>query len=336
MTHLLAGKVAIVTGGGRGLGRAHALALAAAGAAVLVNDLGGPVTGEVPEAGDDPAERVAQEIEARQGRAISDTHDISDWEGARALVEAAVGAFGRLDIVVNNAGIVQFRTIVQETAENWARTLAVNLGGTAALTHWAARYWRQLGPEAGRSIINTSSPAGTNPLSGCAAYCASKAGVAALTISSAAELADLGVRVNAIAPIARTRLIDDVPAFDEHVVAPATGFDKLSPKHAAQVVTYLASPLCSLTGRVVGVDGDDLYLFNGFSAEGHWNNGGSDWAPESLAAALSGADPRDRALIIAPSTYVRVPQPSDEVLSALAAVRRGEAVTLTPLLYKQQ
>lgn len=336
MTDLLAGKVAIVTGGGRGLGRAHALALAAAGAAVVVNDLGGSVTGDAPDAGEEPAAFVVEEIIARQGRAIADTHDISDWDQARVLVDAAVGTFGRLDIVVNNAGIVQFRTIAEEAPESWARTLAVNLGGTAALTHWAAAHWRARGPEGGRSIINTSSPAGTNPLSGCAAYCASKAGVAALTISSAAELADLGVRVNAIAPIARTRLIDDVPAFGDHVIAPVSGFDKLSPDHAAQLVTYLASPLCPVTGRVFGIDGDDLYLFNGFSAEGHWNKGGSGWTPETLAAVLSGVDLQDRALIIAPSTYVRIPQPSDEVLFALAAVQRGEAVTLAPLLSKQQ
>jgi len=192
MSGTLEGKVAIVTGAGRGLGRSHALSLARAGAAVVVNDVGSAVDGSGSDAR--PAEVVVAEIEAAGGRAIPDAHDVSGWADAQAIVQAAVSSFGRLDIVVNNAGVSRFAPIDEETGEGWDRVIRINLTGTAAVSHWAADHWRQAGPAPGRAIINTTSPAGANPLPGTPAYCASKAAVIALTIACAADLAAPGVR----------------------------------------------------------------------------------------------------------------------------------------------
>jgi NAD(P)-dependent dehydrogenase (short-subunit alcohol dehydrogenase family) len=315
---VLAGKVAIVTGGGRGLGRAHALALAAAGAKVLVNDLGGDFRGGGSDAS--VAEAVVAEIEAAGGVAAVDTHSVADWDAARSIVEAAVSAFGGLDIVVNNAGICRFATTEAMTAQDWAETIAVNLTGTAAVSHWAAHYWHSVGPRPGRAIVNTSSPAGTNPAPGSPSYCASKAGVAAFTIAAAIELASLGVRVNAIAPMARTRMTLDVPALDEIMKPVEQGFDRVAPEHVAPLVVYLASERCRFTGRVFGIEGDDLFVFEGWSAEHHFSNQGRQWSPPSLEEALGSVDRQDRGWMIAPSTRVAAPSPSDEVLAALAAV----------------
>ena len=323
MSGVLQGKVAIVTGAGRGLGRTHALALARAGAAVVVNDIGIGMDGSGSDA--QLAASVVAEIEAAGGRAVPDATDVSDWNGAAAVVAAALSAFGRLDIVVNNAGVSRFAPIDEETGEGWNRVIGINLTGTAAVSHWAAEHWRRAGPEAGRAIINTSSPAGTNPLPGTPAYCVSKAGVVALTITSAGDLAELGVRVNAIAPIARTRLTEAVPMFADVVAPVHEGFDRIAPEHVSAVVTYLASPACSFTGRVFGVEGDDLFLFSGFSASTHLNNSGEQWSIESLSAALSDVDRHDRGYAIAPSSRFPSPQPGDSVLAALAAVERGDA-----------
>lgn len=316
MSGHLKGKVAIVTGAGRGLGRAHAHALAAAGASIVVNDLGGDWAGDGLDAA--PATLVAAEIVAKGGNAVADGSDISDWEGAGAVVETALAIFGGLDILVNNAGIGRFVPIDQATRLDWQRVIDVNLTGTAAMTHWAGAHWRQTGARRGRAIINVSSPAGTNPLPGASSYVASKAGVAALTICHAAELAELGVRVNAIAPIARTRMTEGVPDFTEVMRKPDTGFDRVAPEHVAAVVAWLASDQCAFTGRVFGCEGDDVYLFNGWSAETRVNNGGEPWSVESLANALSDVDTRDRGYIIAPSQHTAGVQPSDSTVAALA------------------
>ncbi len=314
----LAGKVAIVTGAGRGLGRAHALALAEAGAAVLVNDLGGGFKGEGADAA--PAEAVAREIRAMGGRAIADTGSVADWAAARAMVEAAVSAFGGLDIVVNNAGICRFAETDAMTPEDWDLTIAVNLTGTATVSHWASRYWREQGPRAGRAIVNTTSPAGTNPAPGSPSYCASKAGVAAFTIAAATELAGLGVRVNAIAPMARTRMTLDVPALDAIMKPVENGFDRVAPEHVAPLVVYLASPRCRFTGRVFGIEGDDLFLFTGWSAEHHFSNDRRTWSADALEAALAGVDRQDRGWMIAPSVRLPGPSPADATLAALEAL----------------
>ena len=315
---MLQGKVAIVTGAGRGLGRAHALALAAAGAAVVVNDLGGAADGSGADAA--PAEAVAAEIAAAGGTAIADAHDISSWREAGEVIHAALAAFGQLDIVINNAGISRFNPIDAETEEGWRRVLDVNLTGTAALTHWAGAHWRKLGPQPHRVIVNTSSPAGTNPLPGAPAYCASKAAVAALTITSALELAELGVRVNAIAPMARTRLTEALPMLDAVMAPVAQGFDRVAPEHVASVLLYLVSPACDFTGRIFGVEGDDVFLFDGFSAETHLNNAGRPWGVDTLAAALAGVDRQDRGFAIAPSARYPGPSPMDSTLAALRRI----------------
>ena len=178
-----------------------------------------------------PAAQVAAEIRTAGGRAVSETSDIADWDAAGALIDAALSAFGRLDIVVNNAGINRFNTIDTVSGEDWRRVLDVNLTGTAAVSHWAAAHWRRVGAAPGRAIVNTSSPAGTNPVPGAPAYCAAKAGVAALTITSAAELAELGVRVNAVAPMARSRMTAEVAALDA-IMAPVPNgaFDRVAPE----------------------------------------------------------------------------------------------------------
>jgi NAD(P)-dependent dehydrogenase (short-subunit alcohol dehydrogenase family) len=321
---LLTDKVAIVTGAGRGIGRSHALALADAGAAVLVNDLGSGITGGGADPG--PAEAVAAEIVARGGSAIADTSDIADWDRCRALIGNAVAAFGRLDILVNNAGITQYGGIETETGGGWNRTLAVNLTGTAALMHWAARHWAGQGAALGRAIVNTSSPAGTNPPPGAISYVASKAAVAAITASAATELAHLGVRVNALAPMARSRMTDAVPKLDTIMRPPETGFDRMSPDNVSRLMLYLASPDCRFTGRVFGVDGDDIYLFEGMSAETHVSNEGAPWQHRDLVGALEHVDLQDRAYMIAPNMHVRAGSPRREVLEAFERLARGEDV----------
>jgi len=283
---------------------------------VLVNDLGGSDVGEGADPG--PAEAVAREIRAAGGKAIANGSSVADWDGARSIVDAAVSGFGRLDILVNNAGISRFGTTIDKTSrEDWELTLAVNLTGTAAMTHWAAQHWQQIGSAPGRAIVNTTSPAGTNPAPGSAPYCASKAGVIALTITSAAELAPLGVRVNAIAPMARTRMTEAVAVLADILRKPEKGFDRIAPEHASPLVTYLASMRCRFTGRVFGIEGDDLYLFDGFSANQHFNNEQNPWTVEGIEQALRAVDLQDRGLMIAPGRRLSGLQPSDATLAAL-------------------
>lgn len=313
----LSGKVAIVTGAGRGLGRAHALALAASGASVLVND--------IAQGGKSPADDVAAEICSLGGRAAANAADVADWDAAGTLVDAAVATFGDLDLVVNNAGIFSFATIDAVSREAWERTVQVNLIGTAAVAHWAARHWRRIGPRAGRAIVNTTAPAGTNPLPGSSHYSASKAGVAALTISSAIELADLGVRVNGIAPIARTPMSQGVAAFREIFERTDNGFDRMAPENVSPLVVHLCASDCAFTGRIFGIEGDKLFLFNGFSADQEIGNEGKQWTPETLRMALAGLDPQDHGMIIAPTARFPGPTPPNEVLETLAAIARGES-----------
>lgn len=288
MTQMLQGKVAIVTGAGRGIGRADALALAKAGAAVVVNDLGVETDGCGSNAG--PADTVVAEIIDAGGRAISDTTDITDWDAARHIVDRAVEAFGDVDILVNNAGISRFNGPIDAvTREDWVLTLAVNLNGTAALTHWAAAHWRRKGAKPGRAIVNTTSPVGVLQIPSVqlpsAAYAASKAGIAALTLACAVELAELGVRVNAIAPVARSRISEFVaPALMKPV---NDGFDRMNPDNVAAVVAYLASPTCQFTGKIFGIKGSELTILQEWSIEQTFSNGEAAWTAAALEAALA-------------------------------------------------
>ncbi|MER2224232.1 MAG: SDR family NAD(P)-dependent oxidoreductase, partial [Rhodococcus sp. (in: high G+C Gram-positive bacteria)] len=204
----LDGRVAIITGAGRGIGREHALLFAREGASVVVNDLGGANDGSGADAG--PAQQVVDEIVAAGGKAVANTDNIATWDGAEGLVKQAVSEFGRLDVLVNNAGILRDAFIAGMDESQWDAVIAVHLKGHAATLHHAAAYWKdqsKAGETVNASVINTASASGTfMPNAGQGNYGAAKAGIAALTLVAADELDRYGVRVNAIAPIARTRL----------------------------------------------------------------------------------------------------------------------------------
>ena len=245
MTGICAGRVAIVTGAGRGIGRHHALELAREGAKVIVNDLGGAADGS----GTDtiPAQAVADEITAAGGTALANTADISDWSGAQSLIDQAIEEFGGLDVLVNNAGILRDRTIASMTEAEWDDVIRVHLRGTIAPTHFAAAYWRSQAKQTGKPtdarLINTTSASGIFGNFGQSNYGAAKAGIAAFTIIAAKELAAYGATANAVAPTARTRLT-------ESVLPPNAGLD-LRPDHIAPLITWLASPeSTAITGRV--------------------------------------------------------------------------------------
>ncbi|MFI6997471.1 SDR family oxidoreductase [Nocardia sp. NPDC050175] len=266
----LDGRVAIVTGAGRGIGRAHALLLAAEGAAVVVNDLGGNNEGVGADAG--PAQRVVDEIVAAGGRAVADTANIADWSGAKTLVEQAITAFGGLDILVNNAGILRDAFIAAMDEAQWDAVIAVHLKGHFAVLHHAAAYWKaqsKAGQQVAASVINTASASGTfMPNPGQANYGAAKAGIAALTQVAALELERYGVRANAIAPVARTRLTLATPGmgamFAEEV--PEGEFDAFAPENISPIVAYLAQEKCPITGKVFAVQGGAISALNGWTA----------------------------------------------------------------------
>ncbi|QLY31987.1 SDR family oxidoreductase [Nocardia huaxiensis] len=258
----LAGRVAVITGAGRGIGREHALLFAREGAAVVVNDLGGSNSGEGADVG--PAQEVVDEIVAAGGRAVANTDNVADWQGAKNLVDQAISEFGRLDIVVNNAGILRDAFIAGMDEAQWDAVVAVHLKGHAAVLRHAAAYWKdqsKAGNQPNAAVINTASASGTTvPNAGQANYGAAKAGIAALTLVAADELARYGVRVNAIAPIARTRLTLATPGMGAMMAAEADaveegGFDAFSPANISPLVAYLATEKCPITGKVFAVQG---------------------------------------------------------------------------------
>jgi NAD(P)-dependent dehydrogenase (short-subunit alcohol dehydrogenase family) len=283
---LLSGKVAIVTGGGRGLGRCHALALAAHGASVVVNDLGGTVTGGGPdEKQGGAASDVVAEIMALGGRAVANRASVADWTGAKSIIDDAVAAFGGLDIVVNNAGINRPASLIDLTEADYDLETGVHLKGTTAVCHHAAVLWAREGRRQGRAIINTTSPVGVHPMVNGGPYCAAKAGIAALTVVAAQELASLGVRANAIAPAARTRMVMASPSVDQ-LMPKSDGFDRHLPDHVSPLVVYLASSLSRFTGRIFGVEGPDVALYQPWSAD--WlASGNGHWEVPALAEALA-------------------------------------------------
>ncbi len=312
---LLENKVAIVTGGGRGLGRCHALALAGAGARVVVNDWGGGVTGEAGEDDDNAAAAVVAEIQAMGGMAVANHASVAEWAGAATIVEQAVRTFGGLHIVVNNAGINRPASIAEMTEADFDLEIGVHLKGTTAVCHHAARLWRDRGADSGRAIINTTSPVGMHPMPNGGPYGAAKAGIAALTQVLAQELAPLGVRANAIAPAARTRMVMASPDIDR-LMPPATGFDRHAPEHVSPLVVYLASPLCRFTGRIFGVEGPDVALYTPWSADGLFSQPGG-WSAESLAQALADAPPQAPIRAFYPGGRIDTASPPNRTLKAL-------------------
>jgi NAD(P)-dependent dehydrogenase (short-subunit alcohol dehydrogenase family) len=273
-------KVAVITGAGRGIGRSHALLFAAEGAAVVVNDLGGANDGSGADTG--PAQEVADEITAAGGRAVANTDNIATWEGAKSLVAQAVSEFGTLDVVVNNAGILRDSFVAGISEADWDSVIAVHLKGHAAVLHHAAAYWKaqsKSGQPVRASVINTASASGTflaNP--GQANYGAAKAGIAALTQVAAAELGRYGVRVNAIAPVARTRLTLATPGMGAIFAAevPDGQFDMFNPENISPLVAYLAGDECSISGTVFAVQGGSIskvtpmQLGETIEADGPW------------------------------------------------------------------
>ncbi len=258
----LDGKVAIITGAGRGIGRAHALRFAAEGAAVVVNDRGTANDGSGADTG--PAQDVVEEIVAAGGRAVANADDISTWEGARRLVCQAVEEFGTLDVLVNNAGILRDRFITGMDESEWDAVIAVHLKGHFAMLRHAADHWKarsKAGVAVRASVVNTASASGTfMTLPGQANYGSAKAGIAELTQVAAAELQRYGVRVNAIAPVARTRLTLATPGMGEMFAkeVPDGEFDTLAPENVAPVAAYLAGDACPFTGRVLAVQGGTI------------------------------------------------------------------------------
>jgi NAD(P)-dependent dehydrogenase (short-subunit alcohol dehydrogenase family) len=258
----LTGRVAIVTGAGRGLGRSHALALARAGATVVVNDLGGSLSGEGVDVG--PAQEVVAEIEAAGGTAIANGENVADFAGAGRLVQMAIDEFGRLDILVNNAGILRDRMLVNMSEQEWDAVVNVHLKGHFAPTRHAAGYWRErskAGEEVRGRVINTSSPSGVFGNVGQTNYGAAKAGIAAFTIIAAQELARYGVTVNCLAPNGRTRMTEET--FD---MGPAPdGFDPLDPANVSLVVVALCADRADgITGQVVHVWGGAVNVLRGW------------------------------------------------------------------------
>lgn len=279
---LLAGRVAVITGAGGGIGRAHALAFAAEGAQVVVNDIGVGLDGS-PAGGGSAAQAVVDEIVAAGGRAVTSGADVSDWEQAAGLIETAVDSFGRLDVVVNNAGIVRDRMIANTSEAEFDAVIAVHLKGHFATLRHAGAYWRgraKSGEAVDARVINTSSGAGLQGSVGQGNYSAAKAGIAALTLVAAAEMGRYGVTVNAIAPSARTRMTETV--FAEMMAKPESGFDAMAPENISPLVVWLASAESrDVTGRVFEVEGGIVRV-----AEG-WRHGpevdrGARWEPGEL------------------------------------------------------
>ncbi|WP_330275054.1 SDR family oxidoreductase [Lentzea sp. NBC_00516] len=266
-------RVVIVTGAGRGIGRAHALAFGAAGARVVVNDLSEAVAGEV-------AELIGP-------RAVVNTDDVGTWAGAQRLVDTAVSEFGGLDVLVNNAGIVRDRMIVSCGEDEWDEVVRVHLKGHFATLHHAAAHWRAVhkagGAVSGR-VINTSSGAGIFGSVGQANYSAAKAGIASMTLVAAAELARYGITVNAIAPAARTRMTE--ATFADTMAAPEDGFDAMAPENVSPLVVWLGSEEAGdVTGRMFEVDGGRVCVVHGWQ-RGPEIDKGERWSPEELGSVV--------------------------------------------------
>lgn len=279
------GRVVIVTGAGRGIGRGHALEFARQGAKVVVNDLGAELDGSGGSTG--PAGEVVDEIRAAGGEAVANGNDVADWDGAQAIVRSALDAFGGLDVVVNNAGFLRDRMVVGTSEDEWDAVIRVHLKGHFCVTRFAGAYWREqskAGATVDARIINTSSGAGLMGSVGQGAYSAAKAGIAALTLVESAELGRYGVTANAIAPAARTRMTEAV--FADTMAKPDDGFDVMAPENVAPLVVWLGSADSrDVTGRVFEVEGGILSVADG------WQHGPRidkqrRWEPSEVGAAV--------------------------------------------------
>ncbi|MCW2656790.1 MAG: fabG [Jatrophihabitans sp.] len=283
---LCEGRVAVVTGAARGLGRAHALALAAEGAAVVVNDFGVSLDGTDAQAG--PAQQVVDEIVGAGGRAVANTDDVADWAGAKRLVDTAIEEFGRLDVLVNNAGFLRDRMLANLDEEQWDAVIRVHLKGHFAPLRHAAAYWRaeaKAGRQPDARVINTSSGAGLLGSIGQGNYSAAKAGIAGLTIVAAAEMGRYGITVNAIAPAARTRMTE--ATFAETMAAPDDdSFDAMAPENVSPLVVWLgSSESAHVTGRVFEVEAGKITVAEGWR-RGPTVDKGARWEPVELGSVV--------------------------------------------------
>jgi NAD(P)-dependent dehydrogenase (short-subunit alcohol dehydrogenase family) len=274
----LDGRVAIITGAGEGLGRAHALRLAADGARVVVNDVNAA-----------SAESVVDEVRAAGGAAIACVGRADSFADAKAMVDAAVDGLGGLHVLVNNAGITRDATVARMTEEQWDSVVSVHLKGHFGPLHHAAEYWRdqaKAGAELQASVVNTTSGSGLRGNPGQLNYAAAKAGIAAMTIVAARELERYGVRVNAIAPVARTRMTLDTPGVAERLAAREGEFDSWDPANVSPVVSWLASARCGASGQLLMIRGGRIDVYDGWSVrETHEHDG--RWTLDALDAALS-------------------------------------------------
>jgi NAD(P)-dependent dehydrogenase (short-subunit alcohol dehydrogenase family) len=277
------GRVVIVTGAGGGLGREHALAFAAEGAKVVVNDLGVSNHGEGGSKG--PAQAVVEEIKALGGEAIANTESVSDFAAGRRMVEQAVDTFGRLDVVVNNAGFLRDRMFVSTSEEEWDAVINVHLKGHFCVTRHACEYWRnqsKAGETVDARIINTSSGAGLQGSVGQATYSAAKGGIATLTLVQSAELGRYGVTANAIAPAARTRMTEAI--FTDMKPPEDGSFDESHPGNVSPLVVWLGSPQSrEVTGRVFEVKGGLIGVSDGWR-DGPTYDKQAKWAPDEIGA----------------------------------------------------
>jgi NAD(P)-dependent dehydrogenase (short-subunit alcohol dehydrogenase family) len=291
----LDGRVAIITGAGRGIGREHALLFAREGAKVVVNDLGGAADGTGGDV--TPAQQVVDEIVGSGGEAVANGDNVASWEGAQRLVNSAIEAFGDLDVLVNNAGILRDRVVVNMTEEEWDAVIAVHLKGHFAPTRWAAAYWREqhkAGVVKPRNLVHTSSTSGLFANPGQANYGAAKSGIATLSQICAKELTRYGVKSNCIAPAARTRLTLATPGLGDMIQAPAEGaaFDVWDPANVSPLVAYLATAACPFNGETFFVQGGSVRIVKtwefgeGVEKSERWTVGGLGEALAPLATPI--------------------------------------------------
>ena len=283
----LDGRVAIITGAGRGIGREHALLFAAEGAKIVVNDLGGANDGTGTDL--TPAQQVVEEIKGMGGEAIVNGDNVADWEGAQRLINSAIEAFGDLDILVNNAGILRDRVLVNMTEDEWDAVIAVHLKGHFAPTRWAAAYWREqtkAGVDKPRNLVHTSSTSGLFSNPGQANYGAAKTGIATFSQIAAKELSRYGVKSNTIAPGARTRLTLATPGLED-ILTPKEGeFDMWDPANISPLVAYLSTADCPFTGETFFVQGGNVTRVKSWEM-GDKIEQNDRWTVAALAEALA-------------------------------------------------